>query len=171
MGATMFFKKMGIGTFLTLILAVSARGATVSFMIIETGLREETPAIESSRLWEDALLDVFFDTGHIVSNSPILRVPEKPQEDLPNEARSSLNEALEGGAEFFIVAVLDYQNTPQIGQDLPKPRGISLRLFKTAPYRVLFSQEYPGQERISVKEEIAHAKDAARVIAAHLKDN
>jgi hypothetical protein len=166
----MFLKKVGVGIFFALILAVSAQAATISFMIIETGLKEETPVIESSRIWEDALLDVFFDTGHIVSNSPILRVPEKPQEDLPNEARDSLNEALDGGADFFIVAVLDYQNPPRIGRDLPKPRGISLRLFKTAPYRFLFSQEYPGQERITMKDEMANAMDAARVIAAHLKD-
>ena len=167
----MFLRNRCIGIFLTLVvfvLGMSAHGATVSFMVIETGLKEESTT-ESSRLWEDALLGVFFDTGHIVSNAPILRIAEKPQQNLPDEARVSLYEALEGGAEFFIVAVLDYQNLARPSRDLPKPRSISLRLFKTEPYRFLFSQEYTPDE-VRDKNEMANAMNAARILAAHLKD-
>ncbi|MFP3043024.1 hypothetical protein LQZ19_14510 [Treponema primitia] len=168
----MFIKNISIVAFLTVVLAVSAQGATVSFMVIETGLKAETPAIESSRLWEDALLGVFFDTGHIVSNTPILRVSEKPQKNLPDEAKASLGEALDGGADFFILAVLDYQNQPKTGIELPKPRSISIRLFKTEPYRFIFSQEYtPAAEiRTTDTDDLASAMRAARAIAAHLKD-
>lgn len=166
----MFLKNLGMSAFFALVLAVSVHGATVSFMIIETGLKEETPVNESSRLWEDALLDVFFDTGHIVSNSPIIRVPEKPQTALPDVARVSLDEALEGGADFFVVAVLDYQNPPAAGPELPKPRSISLRLFRTAPYQFIFSQEYTGEQRITMKDEMTNAMGAARIIVSHLKD-
>jgi hypothetical protein len=167
----MFLKKFSILAFFALVLAVSAQGATVSFMVIETGLVEETPTVESSRLWEDALLDVFFDTGHIVSNTPILRISEKPQKNLPDEARVSLGEAAEGGAEFFIVAVLDYQNPPGAELLLSKPRSVSLRLFKTEPYRFLYSQEYtPTEIHITDSSEMANAIRAARGIAAHLND-
>ncbi|WP_010255437.1 hypothetical protein [Treponema primitia] len=168
----MFVKNISIITFLAVVLAVSAQGATVSFMVIETGLREETPTIESSRLWEDALLGVFFDTGHIVSNTPILRVSQKPQKNLPDEAKASLGEALDGGADFFILAVLDYENQPKIGMELPKPRSISIRLFKTEPYRFLFSQEYTPAAEVHTtdRDDMANAMSAARVIAAHLKD-
>ncbi|MDR2738591.1 MAG: hypothetical protein LBB68_01990 [Treponema sp.] len=167
----MCLKNFSILAFFALILTVFAQGATISFMVIETGLMGETPAIESSRLWEDALLDVFFDTGHIVSNTPIVRISEKPQKNLPDEAKISLNEAAEGGAEFFVVAVLDYQNLPGAELLLLKPRSVSLRLFKTEPYRFLYSQEYtPTEIRITDSAEMANAMSAARKIAAHLKD-
>jgi hypothetical protein len=167
----MRLKNFSILAFFVLILTVSAQGATVSFMVIETGLVEETPVIESSRLWEDALLDVFFDTGHIVSNTPIVRISEKPQKNLPDEARISLDEAAEGGAEFFVVAVLDYQNSPGAELLLLKPRSVSLRLFKTEPYRFLYSEEYaPIEIRITDSAEMANAMSAARKMAAYLKN-
>jgi hypothetical protein len=167
----MFLKNFSIVAFFALIVTVSAQGATVSFMVIETGLVEETPVISSSRLWEDALLDVFFDTGHIVSNTPIVRISEKPQKNLPDEARTFLGEAVEAGAEFFIVAVLDYQNSPGADLFVSKPRSVSLRLFKTEPYRFLYSQEYtPTKIHIVDSAEMADAISAVRGIASHLKD-
>jgi hypothetical protein len=126
-------------------------------------------------------LGVFFDSGHIVSNSPIQRVSERPPKNLPDEARVSLDGALESGAEFFILAVLDYQNPLRTGGAPLKPNNVSLRLFKTAPYRFLFSMEYSPDKlnrgEVSVKEgrttdkdELAAAMGAARAIARHLKD-
>jgi hypothetical protein len=167
----MFLKKLGLGTFFAIVLAVSAHGATVSFMVIETGIREEVPVADSSRLWEYALLDVFFDTGHIVSNTPILRIAERPQKNLPDEARGSLDEALEGGADFFIVAVLDYQDPSPTGANQLRPRHISLRLFQTMPYRFLYSREYSSADlRIAEKDEVSNAMNVARAMATHLSD-
>jgi hypothetical protein len=171
MGVAMFLKKLSIGAFFAVVLAVSAHAATVSFMVIETGIREEIPTVNSSRLWEYALLDVFFDTGHIVSNTPILRVADRPQKNLPDAARGSLKEALEGGAEFFVVAVLDYQDTSQTGSGQLRPRNISLRLFQTTPYRFLYSREYTATDlRIAEKDEINSAMNVVRAMAAHLRD-
>ncbi|MDR3124088.1 MAG: hypothetical protein LBU16_09975 [Treponema sp.] len=166
----MFLKKPGVSALLALALAVGAHGATVSFVVIETGIREEIPAVDSSRLWEQALLDVFFNAGHIVSNAPILRVAEKPRKNLPDEARALLEEALEGGAEFFVVAALDYQPPSQAETEL-QPRSISLRLFKTAPYRFLYSREYTAHDlRLAGKDEIGNAMNVVRAIATHLRD-
>lgn len=142
--------------------------STVSFLVIETGIQEEGPANESSNLWESALMDVFFDTGHIVSNAPILRLPERPSQEFPEEARVNFDEALTGGAEFFVIALLDYQGTTR--GEVPKPRSISLRLFRIKPYQFLFKQDYPGGARLSAEEEFAGAKNAARTITSHLKD-
>jgi hypothetical protein len=167
----MFSKRLGIGVLLAMAQGVCVHGATVSCIVIETGIREEIPTIDSSRLWEYALLDVFFDTGHIVSNAPILRVAEKPRKDLPDEARASLNEALEGGVEFFVVAVLDYQNPAQGGTDRLQLRNVSLRIFKTAPYRLLYSREYaPYDIHNNGKDEASNAMNAVRAIANHLRD-
>lgn len=142
--------------------------STVSFLVIETGLGEESPANESSTLWETALMDVFFDTGHIVSNAPVLRLPEKPAQEFPEEARVDFNEALSGGAEFFIIALLDYQGTSP--GERPKPRNVSLRIFRIRPYQVLFKQDYSGGVTVSAEEELAGAKSVARTITGHLKD-
>jgi hypothetical protein len=167
----MCLKKLTIGALLATLLSVSAHAATVSFLVIETGVREDVPTVQSSRLWEYALLDVFFDTGHIVSNAPIARVSERPQKNLPDEARSSLDEALEGGAEFFVVAVLDYQNPSQGELDQWRPRKISLRLFKTMPYRFLYSREYAAADlRIAESDEVSNVMSVVRAMAAHLRD-
>jgi hypothetical protein len=165
----MVVKKLGIGALLAVALGVSARAATVSCMVIETGVQEESPAADSSRLWESALLDVFFEAGHIVSNAPIARAAEKPRESLPEEARAPLNEALEGGAEFFVVAALDYQDPPGTGD--PQPRSVSLRIFKTAPYRVVYSRDYSGRDlHAAGKDETSGAMDLARALATYLRD-
>jgi hypothetical protein len=165
----MLAKKLSFGALLTLALAVGARGATISCVVIETGVREEIPTLDSSRLWEYALLDVFFDTGHIVSNAPILRAAEKPRQNLPDEARGPLNEALEGGAEFFIVAVLDYQS--QGGTERPQPRSVSLRLFQTAPHRLVYSQEHTARDiRSAERDELNNARNVVRALAIHLSE-
>jgi hypothetical protein len=167
----MSLKKMSIGALLACVLAVGAQGATVSFMVIETGVREDVPTVNASRLWEYALLDVFFDTGHIVSNAPIARIAAQPQKNLPDEARGSLDEALEGGADFFVVAVLDYQNPSPAGADQLHPRNISLRLFQTAPYRFLYSREYTAADlHIAEQDEVSNAMNVVRAMAAHLSD-
>jgi hypothetical protein len=101
-----------------------------------------------------------------------MRVPERPQKNLPDEAKASMRDALDGGAEFFILAVLDYENQPKTGIELPKPRSISIRLFKTEPYRFLFSQEYTPRAEVHTtdKDDMVNAMSAARLIATHLKD-
>jgi hypothetical protein len=167
----MFLKKTGVVVFLAVVLALGAHAATVSFMVIETGIREDVPVADSSRLWEYALLDAFFDNGHIVSNTPIVRIAERPQKNLPDEARVSLDEALEGGAEFFIVAVLDYQNRSTGGAAQLQPRNVSLRLFQTMPCRFLYSREYASADlRAAEKDEASSALNIARAMATHLRD-
>jgi hypothetical protein len=167
----MFLKKPAAGVLLALAMTVGAHGATVSCMVIETGIRSEIPTAASSRIWEDALLEAFFETGHIVSNAPILRVAEKPRKNLPDEARTSLEEALEGGAEFFVVAVLEYRHPDRTGPEQMRPHSISLRLFKTAPCRFLYAEEYaladiPAAE----KDEPGSARSLARGLVDHLRD-
>jgi hypothetical protein len=138
--------------------------ATVSFLVLETGLRDENGESEASGLWESGLMDVFFDTGHIVSNAPIKRLDQRPAAVFPEEARADFDEAVEGGAEFFILVQLDYQEASE------KPRRVSLRLFRINPYQLMFEQQYSGTSEAPVSEEFIHAKNAARAIISHLKD-
>jgi len=113
----------------------------------------------------------FFDTGHIVSNSPILRLNSRDsREGLPEEARTALEEALEGGADFFVLAMLDYQNPLKVLGEEPQPRGISIRLFKTNPFKFVYAQDYSVQAKVTAKDEFINAMSAARTVIARLND-
>lgn len=143
--------------------------ATVSFLVIETGLGEGEGRKDFSSLWETGLMDVFFDAGHIVSNSPIMRFPVDPEEEFPADALAELDEAREGGADFFIIALLDYEGSLPGGNKRP-PKTVSLRLFGVNPYRLLFEQSYSGVVSLSADEEFLNARKAAQVIIPHLKN-
>ena len=154
-----------------LLLAISTAlplsAATVSFLVIESGLDMEASVNRYSGLWESSLLDVFFESGHIVSNAPILRLDYLPAEAFPIEARNDLDNALQGGVEYFIVALLEYQKQgedPALG-----PRHITLRLFKTRPFELVYEQKYNGSNPRSIGEEYDNLRKAVRVLIPQVK--
>jgi hypothetical protein len=155
----------------------SAFAHTVSFLVIETGIRQENPAVESTVIWENGLMDAFFDAGHIVSNARNLRISRHPSKDFPDEARGDLEEAREGMVDYFILAFLDYRGTEVPGTSVPgegvpggsrasKPQQVSLRVFKVNPYGKIYEQGYTG----AMKDESVRAKKAAGLILPHLRD-
>jgi hypothetical protein len=144
--------------------------ANISFLVIETGIREGSPVNEASSLWETGLLDVFFDAGHIVSNAPIMSLNKSQNKEIPDEARGNLEEAIQGGADFFILALLDYQGAVAVNVPKIKPRTVSLRLFRTKPYKFLYEQFYSAQAQTPGNDELTNAKGAARLIIPHLGD-
>jgi hypothetical protein len=146
----------------------SLQAATVSFLVIETGLPAETEASQHSSLWESGLLDVFFEAGHIVSNAPIMRLSGKPAKVFPDEAKADLDEALEGGAEYFILALLDYASSA--AADIQKPTNIALRLFKTKPHKLIFEQQYADKSSQTLNDEFTSLKQAVRGLIPHLND-
>ena len=144
---------------LTVLPVLSLSAYTVSFIVVETGLTQEDPA-EASRLWENGLLDVFFDAGHIVSNARIARIEADVKEQtLPEDIQAEYDEAVEGGAQFFILVLLDYTGNRN---SVPRPQDISIRLFRTNPYRLVLEQKYPGRRTTPIREETEAAKNAAR---------
>ncbi|MDR2186129.1 MAG: hypothetical protein LBO80_10785 [Treponema sp.] len=151
--------------FFTALAVFPASAATVSFLVVETGIAEGAAA-ESSGIWESGLMDAFFDAGHIVSSAPVLRLSGAPDKPLPGEAEGSFNEALEGGADFFVLALLEFQDSP----DNPKPRRISLRLFSTRPRRFIYEEQLNGGPETVPGEEFAAARNAARAIVSRLQE-
>ena len=144
--------------------------ANISFLVIETGVREEGRINESSAIWENGLMDVFFDAGHIVTNAPILRLNKNPPGEFPGEARKNLDEALEGGADFFILALLDYQEIIPSANSILNPRSVSLRLFSTSPYKILYERTYPAGTSLQKNDRFSYAKNAARLLVPFLRD-
>ncbi|MDR1105336.1 MAG: hypothetical protein LBL44_03165 [Treponema sp.] len=165
----MALKKIAV-LFLLAGFGVCLEAATVSFMVVETGLSPEDGINTCSSLWENGLLDVFFDAGHIVSSAPMLRLKDKPGGELPDEAKDDIAEAAEGGMDFFIVAILEYHSGSGTETGNTKPRQVSLRVFTTSPCRMLFEQQCTEKANVSMDDEFAWVKQEARRLLPRLND-
>jgi hypothetical protein len=164
--ASMSGKRFWLVFPLWVFLALPLPAATVSFLVIETGLREEWGNAGYSALWENSLLDVFFEAGHIVSNAPVMRLNRIPAEDFPREALADFTEAAEGGAEFFILAQLDYRFSPDGAE--PAPRNIALRIYRTKPYGLIHEERLEGLEASAARDESARANQIVRRLIPYI---
>jgi hypothetical protein len=154
-----------LGVFIMgVLLACNAEAAMVSFLVIETGLPEETGRVEHSGIWESSLMDAFFDAGHIVSNASMMRMERSPVNKVPEEITEELNAAKNSGADFVIVALLDYESS------ILEPREICLLLYKINPYQKIVEQHFPGEKYKSAKDEFDSLKKIAKGLVPHLKD-
>jgi hypothetical protein len=131
------FKKYLI-VFITLLpfLPFPVSAVNVSVLVAETGVQGGAPPFAISSIWEGILLEVFFEGGHIVSNAPVIRIPSFPDKELPGEVISDFYEAAGGGAEYFILAILDYSGVKQDGKQ--KQPDADIRLFRTRPYKMIY---------------------------------
>jgi len=147
--------------------------AMVSFLVAETGSEKEHK--DYSVLWEDRLMGAFFEAGHIVSNSRRVMgadfsIPggDEAEEELPEAFRADFDAAAAGGAEFFVLAVLDYSSVSRGG-----PLAVSLRVFSTlypGRPRLVYEEEVTTRAGVSQKEEAARALKAALALIPHLRD-
>jgi hypothetical protein len=138
----------------------------VSVLVVETGLEQETVVKDYSTLWEDGIMGVFFDAGYIVTNGSLIRLGTDQVKEFPDEAQLDFYEASEGGADYFVLALLEYKN--QNGTF--KPSGISLKLYSTSPRRLIYEQWFPAGQGADNQEEHARAREAAGVLISHIKD-
>jgi hypothetical protein len=138
--------------------------ASVSFLVMETGLPPDAGNSVYSGLWESGLLDVFFDAGHIVTNAQMVRTDARPEKNLPDEILDDIDEAVEGGMEFFILALLEYSG----GE---KPKSISLRVFSVKNHALLFERRFADTPSLSLEEEFNNVKKEARVLLPNLRNN
>jgi hypothetical protein len=166
--ASMSGKRFRLVFPLWIFLALPLPAATVSFLVIETGLREELGSAGYSALWENSLLNVFFEAGHIVSNAPLMRLNRLPAESFPPEALADFTEAAEGGADFFVLAQLDYRFSPSGGG--PAPWNIALRIYRTRPYGLVHEERLENLEASSGKDESARANQIVRRLIPYIKD-
>jgi hypothetical protein len=160
----MMIKRIGALVLFSALLAFPLSASMVSFLVIETGLEPENNAGEYSSLWEDGLMGIFFDSGHIVSNGTVLRLEKKPTKDFPDEALADFLEASEGGAEYMVMALLEYKNF----NGKYRPSGVSLRIFSVSPKKLVYQQQFPTGASADLREEYIRAQEAARAIISHL---
>jgi hypothetical protein len=171
--------------------------ATVSFLVVETGLAEESRRPQSSLLWENGMMDAFFDAGHIVSNAPIMRIPElsgeKTTEKLPDPIRTELDQARNGGADYFIVVLLEYPASTTGGipgsDELEgfdpggtggpafsgnpasggKPEKVYMRIFSVSNETLVYEIACAGTTRLDPNEELLEVKKNAAKLIPQLK--
>jgi len=131
-------------------------GATVSCLVIETG-PSGGPKSQYSAMWENNMMDVFFDTGHIVSNARMIRLERKPAENFPGEAEKEYQEARASGMDYFLIAIIDQNQT------------VSLRLFNTNSRQLIKEQVYAYNKPNSAREENENIKKAIGLIASQIR--
>jgi hypothetical protein len=148
-----------IGAFFVL----RAEAAMVSFLVIETGLMEEENKKQHSMQWENSLLDVFFDAGHIVCNAPMMRLDTKPVGEIRKVASADMAEAVEGGVDFFIIAQLDYTPGSQ------SPEAIALVVYTVTPAKKIYEKRMTGKSYRSVKDELEDLRGIVSGLIPHLK--
>jgi hypothetical protein len=136
-------------------------GATVSCLVIETGLPQGGSKNQYSALWENILLDVLFETGHIVSNGRMIRLDSKPAESFPEAAEKDYQEARQNRMDFFLIAIIE--------QNSGGGQTVSLRLFSTNSQNLIQELVYADNSPRSQREETESIKRAIGLIASQLK--
>ena len=158
--------RCGIIMALLVLLVFPVSASMVSFMVVETGLNDEIVSSQYASLWEGGLMEAFFNAGHIVTNCPITRMDKKPTTDLSGSIRNDFNEAIEGGAEYFILGYLEHQ----IQGRSAVPTEITIKLYRTDSQELIFEQIFPAGTGRNLNEEYQLAQNAARLIIANIKD-
>jgi len=149
-----------------LLITFSVSASTVSFLVVETGLNDGISGPQSSsRLWEEGLMGIFFDAGHIVTNNPILRM-DTP---VPAEIRGTIveydyNEAVMGGAEYIVVGFLEYE----VQGIRAVPIRMNIKIYSTVPEELVFEQDFPVGRNTGEDNQLV--RNAGRTIISHIKD-
>ena len=137
-------------------------GANVSCLVIETGLTPGEPKSRYSAMWENNLMDVLFETGHIVSNGRMIRLDRKPAENFPGEAERDYQEARGNGMDYFLIAIIEQGSAGG-------PQTVCIRLFSTNSQNLIKEQIYADNRPTSAKEEDESIKRTIGLIAAQIK--
>jgi hypothetical protein len=142
---------------------LTLQGATVSVLVVETGLPPGAEQRESASVWESGIMDALFDAGHIVSNAPVLRISGvpggTPGGEIPPEARRDFDEARLGGSDFFVLVFLSY---PDGGEH---PREICIRVFSVNDGEMLYETFQTARSWESPEAEFQDAKrNGGRII-------
>ena len=148
------------------ILTFPAAASMVSFLVVETGLNENVPANQLSTLWGGGLMAAFFDDGHIVTDSPIVRMEKRPSQDFTGQVEADFKEAVTAGSEFFLLGFLEYQ----IVAGKVVPVNITLKLYTASSRKLIFEQIFPVGAGKNFAEEHQFAQNAGKIIVSHLRD-
>jgi hypothetical protein len=155
-------KCLALTVLFCVIPALPSGAATISIMIIETG-GEETKTGKTAEFWETGMMNALFEAGHIVSNAPSARIPRTDGGELPAEARREFEEAAIGGADYFVVLLLDYKD----GNETLEPERIFMSVYKIIAGGLLYSETYANKPFSG--ESVPDAGRLARTLVSHIR--
>jgi len=148
-------KSFVVGLCLCALVAAGLCATNVSFLVMETGLPPESAASQYSAVWENGLLEVFFESGHIVSNAPRVRLADATvPEGFPPDAEKHYRDAIAGGMDYFLIAIVDHLS-----------HDVSLRLFSTRSGDMIAQMSYAGSAVWNTREERENIRRAVMEMA------
>jgi hypothetical protein len=149
----------------------SVHAANISVLVVEVGADGAAGAASGkgaagvsvrqsvTERWESGMMDVFFEAGHIVSNGRSFQMPEKViRDDFKKTFAADLDEAREGGADYLVLATLDYSRAKKPSA---MPHDITVSVFSLHTHRFLFEESAAINANLSLAEEFARAKKIA----------
>ena len=158
-------KKIGFIVILACMGFMSLGAATVSVVVVETGLSSENGCTPSASIWESGMMDVFFEAGHIVSNAPCLQAVSAAAL-LPSEVNRDFDQARIGGAEFFVLVILNYP------KDKPEDyKEVVIRVFKVSTGEMIYETSVNGRIWGNSEDEFLAAKQSAGNLVPRLRSN
>jgi len=166
MGGSKLKKNIVLGLLFCILGVFPLSATNVSFLVIETGLHQESRVDQYSAMWENGLFDVFFENGYIASNAPMMRLFDRPDETFPSEAERDFENAKSGGMDYFIIAVINYQ-TPR-GTAIARAQNVILRLFNTQSEQMLHEKNHTVTPARNERAEYENIKKAITEFAAYL---
>jgi hypothetical protein len=161
----MNYKRLGWIAVLLVVLIFPVSASMISFLVVETGLNEANPSTDFGSLWEGALMSSFFEAGHIVTNSPIMRMEKKPAQDLTGMVEIDFNQAALGGAEYFVLGYLNHE----IRERGVVPVDITIKTYKINNKELIFEQSFPVGSARNQREEFQFAKNAGQFIVSRIR--
>jgi hypothetical protein len=167
-----FFRHISILAVFSLVSIFSANAANVSVMIIESGFDQESSSSSVNLphlagIWESGMMDILFEAGHIVSNAESMTITRNAEEDIPEEVRSSIDAAILGGADYFIMVFLHYEPLSDSHHDA-RPVQVMLELLSLRPSTVLFKEKIAKPNKTNQRDEFANAQKAARIVIPYI---
>ena len=151
--------------FLDLLMAGTVlNAATISVLIVEGGLGEESARAEASSAWEGGFMDALFDAGHIACNAELVR---QSTSVLPPPS-FGWSEAQEGGADYLAVILLNYVPDTRIARMMPY--SVSWRLLDSTGSIIATAKDQRLDPTNSSNEDAKNGKDLAKVILVRMRD-
>ena len=139
---------------------VSLKAATVSVLVVEAGLPFEPDSSISALAWENGMMDVFFDSGHIVSNVPSYQINDISGL-MPSEVNADFQDARETGVDFFVLILLSYSEGSR-----ENPKDVYIRLFRVSNGDLLYEASLPARTWRTSDDEFQDAvRNASRIVS------
>ena len=145
-------KKNIAAIILGVFLIFRTEASVISFYVIETGLPQNAGVNKHSLLWEDAFMDVFFDSGYIVSNYPMLRFAACQEGNIQDISGFDVFEAIDASVDYILIAKLDYPSA------INPPEIISFYLFKVKQHEIIYEKQISGKRYGNDKDASADIK-------------